>query len=191
MLTGICVCRWTTAKPPLDSSESEVEFTSRPKRSKVTAQRGSGTARKACVSGLSVSRWKDQGNTSSTLLFQGRPGPRGAPKAGECSFTEPLSLQHKPSTVWSQGPLRGSSELLSSPVRVHDFNLSSMLADFTPNTHTWSRLKASLSVHRKKRGVSSPPGSSPAVAPPSHPPTSCPWSDRSEPTRHRNMTNSN
>ncbi|CAL8356122.1 unnamed protein product [Boreogadus saida] len=119
----------------------------------LSKDQGSGTARKACVSGLSVSRWKDQSNTSSTLLFQGRPGPHGAPKAGECSFTEPLSLQHKPSTVWSQGPLCGSSGLLSTPVRVHGLNLSSMLADFTPNTHTWSRLKASLSVHRKKRVV--------------------------------------
>ncbi|XP_030207066.1 flocculation protein FLO11 [Gadus morhua] len=116
----------------------------------LSKDQGSGTARKACVSGLSVSRWKDQSNTSSTLLFQ---APRGAPKAGECSFTEPLSLQHKPSTVWSPGPLRGSSGLLSSPVRALGLNLSSVLAHFTPNTHTWSRLKASLSVHRKKRVV--------------------------------------
>uniref|UniRef100_A0A674PH16 Serine/threonine-protein kinase haspin n=1 Tax=Takifugu rubripes TaxID=31033 RepID=A0A674PH16_TAKRU len=31
-------------------------------------------------------------------------------------------------------------------------NLSSLLADFTPNTHTWSRIKAVLSVHRKGMG---------------------------------------
>uniref|UniRef100_A0A8C3ALQ2 Serine/threonine-protein kinase haspin n=1 Tax=Cyclopterus lumpus TaxID=8103 RepID=A0A8C3ALQ2_CYCLU len=29
---------------------------------------------------------------------------------------------------------------------------SSLLADLTPNTHTWSRLKAALSVHRKNKG---------------------------------------
>uniref|UniRef100_A0A8C4IU28 Serine/threonine-protein kinase haspin n=1 Tax=Dicentrarchus labrax TaxID=13489 RepID=A0A8C4IU28_DICLA len=34
----------------------------------------------------------------------------------------------------------------STPVRASRLNLSSLLADFTPNTHTWSRLKAALSV---------------------------------------------
>lgn len=37
----------------------------------------------------------------------------------------------------------------STPARASPLSLSSLLADFTPNTHTWSRLKAALSVHRK------------------------------------------
>uniref|UniRef100_A0A3Q0S2Q1 Serine/threonine-protein kinase haspin n=1 Tax=Amphilophus citrinellus TaxID=61819 RepID=A0A3Q0S2Q1_AMPCI len=40
----------------------------------------------------------------------------------------------------------------STPVRASRLNLSSLLTDFTPNTHTWSRLKAALSVHRKGMG---------------------------------------
>ena len=34
-------------------------------------------------------------------------------------------------------------------MRASPLNISALLADFTPNTHTWSRLKAALSVHRK------------------------------------------
>lgn len=41
---------------------------------------------------------------------------------------------------------------LSTPVRVSRLNLSSLLTDLTPNTQTWSRLKAALSVHRKGVG---------------------------------------
>lgn len=41
---------------------------------------------------------------------------------------------------------------MSTPVRVSRLNLSSLLTDLTPNTHTWSRLKAALSVHRKGVG---------------------------------------
>jgi len=40
----------------------------------------------------------------------------------------------------------------STPVRASRLNLSSLLADLTPSTHTWSRLKAAVSVHRKGRG---------------------------------------
>uniref|UniRef100_A0A3P8TJS7 Serine/threonine-protein kinase haspin n=1 Tax=Amphiprion percula TaxID=161767 RepID=A0A3P8TJS7_AMPPE len=35
----------------------------------------------------------------------------------------------------------------STPVKANQLNLSSLLADFTPSTQTWSRLKAALSVH--------------------------------------------
>uniref|UniRef100_A0A3P8Q508 Serine/threonine-protein kinase haspin n=1 Tax=Astatotilapia calliptera TaxID=8154 RepID=A0A3P8Q508_ASTCA len=40
----------------------------------------------------------------------------------------------------------------STPVKAIRLNLSSLLADFTPNTKTWSRIKAALSVHRKGLG---------------------------------------
>lgn len=42
---------------------------------------------------------------------------------------------------------------MSTPVRMDRLNLSSLLTDLTPNTHTWSRLKAALSVHRKGVGT--------------------------------------
>lgn len=37
----------------------------------------------------------------------------------------------------------------STPARTNQHNISSLLANLTPNTNTWSRLKAALSVHRK------------------------------------------
>lgn len=40
----------------------------------------------------------------------------------------------------------------STPQKASRLNLSSLLADLTPNTHTWSRLKAALSVHRRNKG---------------------------------------
>lgn len=58
----------------------------------------SGTARKACVSGLSVSRWKDQSGTGARL-FQHSAQTRIASRAGDCSITELLSAEHKPSKV--------------------------------------------------------------------------------------------
>ncbi|XP_068583181.1 serine-rich adhesin for platelets [Cebidichthys violaceus] len=90
-----------------------------------------GTTRKACVSGLSVSRWKNNG---STHAFRSR--------AADCSITELISTQHKPE--WTGGAMS-----FSTPLKASRLNLSSLLADLTPNTHTWSRLKAALSVHRK------------------------------------------
>ncbi|XP_041640124.1 uncharacterized protein haspin isoform X2 [Cheilinus undulatus] len=104
------------------------------KKRKSTSVDRPGTTRKACVSGLSVSRWKNKG---STHLFR-----MGSDKAVDCSINELISTQHK------QPKLFGTMNF-STPVRADRHNLSSLLADLTPNTQTWSRLKAALSVHRK------------------------------------------
>lgn len=48
--------------------------------------------------------------------------------------------------------LMGTAMNFSTPVKASLLNLSSLLADFTPTTQTWSRLKAALSVHRKGMG---------------------------------------
>ncbi|XP_071361144.1 uncharacterized protein haspin isoform X2 [Trachinotus anak] len=105
------------------------------KRRSTSADRP-GTTRKACVSGLSVSRWKNKGSTSTRVCA-------GGAKAVDCSINELISTHHKrPREL-------GTTMNFSTPVRVSPLNLSSLLADFTPNTHTWSRLKAALSVHRK------------------------------------------
>ncbi|XP_040002636.1 uncharacterized protein haspin [Xiphias gladius] len=95
-----------------------------------------GTTRKACVSGLSVSRWKNKGSTSTHKWA-------GGVKAVDCSINELISTQRK------QPRELGTTMTFSTPVRASPLNLSSLLADFTPNTQTWSRLKAALSVHRK------------------------------------------
>ncbi|XP_029921060.1 uncharacterized protein haspin isoform X3 [Myripristis murdjan] len=94
-----------------------------------------GTTRKVCVSGLSVSRWKNKSNTSAHV-FQSR----------DCSITELMPTQHK-----QPKELLGTSGIFCTPAKVNRLNLSSLLADLTPNTHTWSRLKAALSVHRKTK----------------------------------------
>ncbi|XP_031141727.1 serine/threonine-protein kinase haspin [Sander lucioperca] len=110
-----------------------------------------GTTRKACISGLSVSRWKNKGS-ASTQVFRSRTAQTGGNKAVDCSIDELISTQHKP----QPRELLGTTINFSTPVKASRLNLSSLLADFTPNTHTWSRLKAALSVHRKGMVICTP-----------------------------------
>ncbi|XP_037530260.1 uncharacterized protein haspin [Nematolebias whitei] len=92
-----------------------------------------GTARKACVSGISVSRWKNKGVDGGTLRS------RAAKKAAPCEL---ISVQHiQPMDL-------GTTINFFTPVRAIQLSTLSLLAD-SPSTHTWSRLKASRSVHRK------------------------------------------
>nr|XP_020514192.1 serine/threonine-protein kinase haspin [Labrus bergylta] len=109
------------------------------KRRSTSADRP-GTTRKACVSGLSVSRWKNKG---STHLFSSSTAQTGGNRAVDCSINELINTRPKPPKE-----LSGTMNF-STPVRENRLDLSSLLADLTPNTHTWSRLKAALSVHRK------------------------------------------
>jgi len=56
------------------------------------------------------------------------------------------------------GWLQGTSGIVLAvtPLRVSQMNLSSILANFTPDTlttHSWGRLKAALSLHKKKTGM--------------------------------------
>ncbi|CAK6972198.1 uncharacterized protein haspin isoform X1 [Scomber scombrus] len=113
------------------------------RRSNSTSTDRPGTTRKACVSGLSVSRWKSN-NGASAHMFKSRTVQRGSNRAVDCSISELISTQHKPGQE-----LFGTTMNFTTPMRVSRLNFSSLLADLTPNTHTWSRLKAALSVHRK------------------------------------------
>ncbi|XP_075948086.1 uncharacterized protein haspin [Anarhichas minor] len=106
-----------------------------------------GTTRKACVSGLSVSRWK---NNASTSAFRSR--------AADCSITELISTQHT-----QPRECLGGAMTFSTPLKASRLNLSALLADLTPNTHTWSRLKAALSVHRKNKVLVTPGSLRPAA----------------------------
>ncbi|XP_045902288.1 uncharacterized protein haspin [Micropterus dolomieu] len=112
------------------------------KRRSTSADRP-GTTRKACVSGLSVNRWKNKGN-ASMHVFGARTAQTGGNKAVDCSIDELISTQHQ-----KPRELMGTAMNFSTPVKASLLNLSSLLADFTPTTQTWSRLKAALSVHRK------------------------------------------
>ncbi|XP_067354374.1 uncharacterized protein haspin isoform X2 [Channa argus] len=101
-----------------------------------------GTTRKACVSGLSVSRWKNKGS-ASTHMFRRQTEQSGGVKAVDSSINELISTQHKQPTEL------GAAMNFTTPVKTSPLNFSSLLADLTPNTYTWSRLKAAISVHRK------------------------------------------
>eukprot|EP00063_Salmo_salar_P064633 XP_014039468.1 PREDICTED: uncharacterized protein LOC106592653 [Salmo salar] len=108
------------------------------KRRSVSRERPA-TGRKVCVSGVSLSRWGRR---------DGPPTGRAAPppgRAGDCSITELLSAQH----TRKVSSLSDSIVLWTPGNSVH---LSSLLG--TPDTHTWSRLKAALSLHRKTKGMS-------------------------------------
>ncbi|KAK5866101.1 hypothetical protein PBY51_020317 [Eleginops maclovinus] len=108
-----------------------------------------GTTRKACVSGLSVSRWKNKGG-SSTHMFGGSTAQAAGNTTVDCSINELCSARHnKPGEPFG-------NNMNFSPSRGKQLNLSSLLADLTPNTQTWSRLKAALSVHRKGMVIHTP-----------------------------------
>ncbi|XP_033976350.1 serine/threonine-protein kinase haspin [Trematomus bernacchii] len=114
-----------------------------PKEKKRKSMDRPGTTRKACVSGLSVSRWKNKGGSSKQKV-RGSTAQASGNTTVDCSFNELMSTQHKKS-----GEPSGNNMNFFTPVREAKLNLSYLLADLTPNTHTWSRLKAALSVHRK------------------------------------------
>ncbi|KAM4751380.1 uncharacterized protein haspin isoform 2-T2 [Anableps anableps] len=100
-----------------------------------------GTTRKVCVSGMSVSRWKNKG-AAGALASRSREAKMPCTStAVDCSINELISKQ--------ANELLGAAVNFSTPLRTSRLNLSSLLADFTPSTHTWSRLKATLSVYRK------------------------------------------
>ncbi|XP_064872819.1 uncharacterized protein LOC135570929 [Oncorhynchus nerka] len=106
---------------------------------------GPATSRKVCVSGVSVSRWGRR---------DGAPNSRAAPppgRAGDCSITELLSAQHTHGVS-----SLSDSIVLGTPVRGNRLHLSSLLVNLTPETHTWSRLKAALSLHRKTKAFLTP-----------------------------------
>ncbi|XP_061881973.1 uncharacterized protein haspin [Entelurus aequoreus] len=96
-----------------------------------------GTTRKACVSGLSVSRWKTDSRVQTPHRFRRK-------KAADCTMDDLGSAQTK-----ELHELLGHTNNFSTPVRTCPLNLSSLLTDFTPHTLYWNRLKSALSVHRK------------------------------------------
>ncbi|XP_064817024.1 uncharacterized protein LOC135533680 [Oncorhynchus masou masou] len=109
-----------------------------PKERRSVSRERPATSRKVCVSGVSVSRWGRRDRA---------PNSRAAPppgRAGDCSITELLSAQHTHGVV------------LGTPVGGNRLHLSSLLVNLTPETHTWSRLKAALSLHRKTKAFLTP-----------------------------------
>ncbi|KAG9337104.1 hypothetical protein JZ751_029772 [Albula glossodonta] len=118
-----------------------------------------GTGRKACVSGLSVSRW-----TKNDLHRQRRkkcPTQSLLSRTGDNSlFDLQLGLDSKKYTDTMKDYFQSTEGVFpGTPLRKEPLNISSLLANFTPEsltTHTWSRLKAALSVHKKKKAFFTP-----------------------------------
>ncbi|XP_007232734.3 uncharacterized protein haspin isoform X1 [Astyanax mexicanus] len=120
---------------------------------------GAGTARKACVSGLSVSRWSKRGVGEGNKR-QRKNGGRTRTKPGDCTLNNLLPGRMAPTGESVCDWLSGDSRigLPGTPIRIDLLNLSA-LANFSPDmltTHSWGRLKAALSIHKKKTAFPTP-----------------------------------
>ncbi len=73
-----------------------------PKEKKRGSTDHSRTTRRACVSGLSVSRWKSK-DSASTHVFRSRTAQTGGNKSVDCSINELISTQHQPPKVRKAG----------------------------------------------------------------------------------------
>ncbi|KAJ8339792.1 hypothetical protein SKAU_G00344250 [Synaphobranchus kaupii] len=118
-----------------------------------------GTGRKACISGLSVSRWAK--NDPHRQRQRKCPSQSQLSRAGDCSlfdFQPTLNAKKRPDI--GSNLFQGTSGLFpGTPLRTDPLSISSLLANFTPEsltTHNWSRLKAALSVHKKKKAFFTP-----------------------------------
>ncbi|TRY81491.1 hypothetical protein DNTS_033320 [Danionella cerebrum] len=120
-----------------------------------------GTGRKVCVSGLSVSRWSKRGTgefkekrkkEGQSKAFSGVNTPSGTMMSAGVDSITGESL-----CGWLQGT--SGIGLSVTPLRMEQLNLSSILANMTPDaltTHSWGRLKAALSLHKKKTAFPTP-----------------------------------
>ncbi|XP_066516326.1 uncharacterized protein haspin isoform X2 [Hoplias malabaricus] len=115
---------------------------------------GISTGRKACVSGLSVSRWskKDMDEQNKRHM---KNDMKTRTKPGDCSLNYLLPANKNPhagESVCGWSPGTSNIGLPVTPLRAEQLNLSSLLANFSPGmriTQSWRRLKAALSIHKK------------------------------------------
>ncbi|XP_051560961.1 uncharacterized protein LOC127445153 isoform X3 [Myxocyprinus asiaticus] len=123
---------------------------------------GTGTGRKVCVSGLNVSRWSKRGTREHNEKWRRKEGRIKGVSGDNSSWSSILSAGADTNAGESAcGWLHGTSgiSLALTPLRMEQMNLSSILANFTPDTlttHTWGRLKAALSLHKKKTAFPTP-----------------------------------
>nr|XP_055061405.1 uncharacterized protein haspin [Misgurnus anguillicaudatus] len=120
------------------------------------------TGRKVCVSGLNVSRWSRRGTGERNVKQRKREERTKAQSGNSSSWGSILSggaetFAGDSACGWLQGT--SGIALAVTPLRMDQMNLSSILANFTPDTlttNTWGRLKASLSLHKKKTAFPTP-----------------------------------
>ncbi|XP_026126230.1 uncharacterized protein LOC113107747 [Carassius auratus] len=159
--------------PPVSPSASAAYSKTRPPAvPKERTGSGTGTGRKVCVSGLNVSRWSKRGAGEFNEKRRKKDG-RIKTVSGDWGS---MSSVGDSACGWLQGT--SGIGLAVTPLRMEQMNLSSILTNFTPDTlttHSWGRLKAALSLHKKKTAFATPrrlvqahlksPG---AVFPPDH-----------------------
>ncbi|KAA8594828.1 hypothetical protein FQN60_011963 [Etheostoma spectabile] len=94
----------------ISSKGKKTHLAPKEKKRRSTSTDRPGTTRKACVSGLSVSRWKNK-SSASTHVFRSRTGQTGR-QAVDGSINELISTQHK-----QPRELLGTTINFSTPVR--------------------------------------------------------------------------
>lgn len=145
--------------PPASAALSETRPPAVPKE---CTGAGTSTGRKVCVSGLNVSRWSRRATGECNDKRRKKEGRTKATSGDSSSWGSMLSAGVETFAGESAcGWLQGTNEigLAVTPLRMDQMNLSSILANFTPDTlttNTWGRLKASLSLHKKKTAFPTP-----------------------------------
>lgn len=149
--------------PPVSPAASASHSKTRPPAvPKERTGAGTGTGRKVCVSGLNVSRWSKRGTGE---FNEKRRKKEGRTKAVSGDYSSGCSMLSAGADTYAAettcGWLQGTSGigLAVTPIRMAQMNLSSILANFTPDTlttHSWGRLKAALSLHKKKTAFPTP-----------------------------------
>ncbi|XP_066574179.1 uncharacterized protein haspin isoform X2 [Amia ocellicauda] len=124
------------------------------RRTQAVPREKPGTGRKAGVSGLSVSRWAKR-----DLKKQHKKGPTQS----LCSSSTDYSLADFNCGTFLQKhrrePVNSSLDTSVDLGTKEQLGVSSLLLNFTPgtlSTQHWSRLKAALSVHKKKTAIFTP-----------------------------------
>ncbi|TSO98519.1 Serine/threonine-protein kinase haspin [Bagarius yarrelli] len=114
------------------------------------------SSRKVCVKGLNSSRWSKKSVDPNRKQRQNEKRT----KHGDFSSSDLLSTgadSYMGESVWLQSSK--VMELPKTPLRSELLNLSTFLTNFTPDsltTYTWGRLKAALSIHKKKTAFPTP-----------------------------------
>ncbi|XP_031416225.1 uncharacterized protein haspin isoform X2 [Clupea harengus] len=113
-----------------------------------------GTGRKACVSGLSANRWSKR----DVAQWERNQGSQTSARSRHAH--DSLDLGRAAVAKHGKEPMSSWLALPITPVRAEQLNISSILAGLSPDaslsTHMWSRLKAALSVHKKKTAFITP-----------------------------------
>ncbi|MGH0134626.1 UNVERIFIED_CONTAM: hypothetical protein FKN15_023541 [Acipenser sinensis] len=122
-----------------------------------------GPGQEAGISGLSTNRWTKNGNTQKEKLrkhFANHLLVAGNADNSLADFSC-RSLHTPKRSMGNMGSLCDANDQMPpvTPLRKERFQMSSFLQNISPqtlNTHNWSRLKASLSVHKKMKVILTP-----------------------------------